>query len=189
MLSANIFCSNCGAKNLKDAGVCSSCGSQLVSPSQGVKPPITDSGNPTTPSPEMNNATGFLSTNTILKERYRVLHWVGRGGMGAVYMGEDMQLGNRLVAIKEMSQGSLDPQEVQMAIDSFKHEAHLLAGLQHPNLPSIHDHFEQNQRWYLVMSFIQGNTLEDYMKYIPGGKLPLEEVLKIGSELCSVLHY
>ena len=96
--------------------------------------------------------------------------------MGAVYMGQDMQLGHRLVAIKEMSQGSLYPQEVQIAVDNFKREAHLLAGLQHPNLPSIYDHFEQNQRWYLVMSFIQGETLQDYMKYIPGGKLPPEEV-------------
>jgi protein kinase-like protein len=39
------------------------------------------------------------------------------------------------------------------------------------------------------MSFIQGETLQDYMKYIPDGKLPLEEALKIGTELCSVLHY
>ena len=109
--------------------------------------------------------------------------------MGAVYMGDDTQLGHRLVAIKEMSQGSLYPQEVQMGIENFKREAHLLAGLQHPNLPSIYDHFEQNQRWYLVMSFIQGETLQDYMKYTPDGKLPYEEVLKIGIELCSVLSY
>ena len=154
---------------------------------QGAKPPITNPGDLTPPS--INNATGFLSTNTILKQRYRVLHTVGRGGMGAVYMGEDTQLGNRLVAIKEMSQASFDPQEIQMGIDNFKREAHLLAGLQHPNLPSIYDHFEQNQRWYLVMSFIQGETLQDHLNYIPGGKIPLEEVLKIGTELCSVLHY
>jgi hypothetical protein len=154
---------------------------------QGANPTLTSPGDSTTS--EINSATGFLSTNTILKQRYRILHSVGRGGMGAVYMGEDTQMGHRLVAIKEMSQGSLYPQEIQMGIDNFKHEAHLLAGLQHPNLPSIHDHFEQNQRWYLVMSFIQGETLHDYMKYIPDGKLPLEEVLKIGTELCSVLHY
>ena len=39
------------------------------------------------------------------------------------------------------------------------------------------------------MSFIQGETLQDHLNYIPGGKIPLEEVLKIGTELCSVLHY
>ncbi len=156
-------------------------------PAQGATPPVSSPGN--SMAPEINSATGFLATNTILKQRYRILHSVGRGGMGAVYMGEDMQLGHRLVAIKEMSQASLYPQEVQLGIDSFKREAHLLAGLQHPNLPSIYDHFEQNQRWYLVMSFIQGETLQEHLKYIPDGKIPLAEVLKIGTELCSVLHY
>ena len=227
MLSAHIFCSNCGVKNQKDAGFCFNCGNQLARPdatantfqtpanvadagqkasapqfqtsapqtktvtepplAQGAKPPTTNPSNLTTS--EINSATGFLSTNTILKQRYRILHSVGRGGMGAVYMGEDIQLGHRLVAIKEMSQGSLQPQEIQMGIDNFQREAHLLAGLQHPNLPSIYDHFEQNQRWYLVMSFIQGETLQDYLKYIPDGKIPLEDVLKIGTELCTVLHY
>jgi serine/threonine protein kinase len=61
--------------------------------------------------------------------------------------------------------------------------------LQHPNLPSIYDHFEENGRWYLVMSFIQGETLEDYLSHASGHKLPLEEVLHIDQELCNVLHY
>src|SRR5258708_18507548 len=80
-------------------------------------------------------------------------------------------------------------QQAQEAIDNFKREAHLLAGLQHPNLPSIYDYFEENARWYLVMSFIQGETLEDYLSHAPRQRLPLEEALHIGLELCGVLHY
>ena len=109
--------------------------------------------------------------------------------MGAVYMAQDTTLGNRLVAVKEMSRGNLPKQEGQSAVENFKHEAHLLAGLHHPNLPSIHDHFEDTARWYLVMDFVQGETLEEYLLHSPGQKLPLEEVLQIGQQLCDVLDY
>src|SRR5258708_33872375 len=100
-----------------------------------------------------------------------------------------MQLGDRLVAIKEMNQGNLYGQQAQDAVESFKREAHLLAELQHPNLPSIHDYFEESGRWYLVMSFIQGETLADYLDHTPNQKLSLEETLRVGQTLCQVLYY
>ena len=136
-----------------------------------------------------NTATGRLLTNQLLKQHYRILDSVGKGGMGAVYRAEDTQLGNRKVAVKEMSQSGLSPQEVVEAADAFKREALTLAGLQHPNLPNIYDHFSEGGRWYLVMSFIQGETLEDYLDKANGGKLPVEEVLQIGVQLCTVLNY
>jgi protein kinase-like protein/WD40 domain-containing protein len=65
----------------------------------------------------------------------------------------------------------------------------LLSGLAHPNLPHIHQHFADAEHWYLVMDFINGETLEDYLGHVTGGHLPLEEVLSIGIQLCSVLWY
>ncbi|GCE07354.1 hypothetical protein KDAU_46830 [Dictyobacter aurantiacus] len=129
-----------------------------------------------------------LASKGMLKQRYRVLFTIGQGGMGTVYLGRDMQLGSRLVAIKEMSQSFLSSEERVQAAQNFKREAHILAGLQHPHLPSIYDHFEENQRWYLVMSYIKGQTLEEYLSS-QGGKLPLGEVIEIGIALCNVLHY
>ncbi|GCE10656.1 hypothetical protein KTT_05150 [Tengunoibacter tsumagoiensis] len=123
-----------------------------------------------------------------MKQRYRILRTIGKGGMGAVYEAEDLQLGNRLVAVKEMSEQNLSPQELARAADNFKQEAHLLAKLQHPNLPSIHDYFTESGRWYLVMNFIPGQTLSDYLAK-KGGKLPLVEALRIGITLCTVLEY
>jgi serine/threonine protein kinase len=131
----------------------------------------------------------MLPSHTLLKQRYLILQSVGKGGMGAVYMAQDVSLGNRPVAVKEMSQGHLPMQEVQSAAENFKREAHMLAGLHHPNLPSIHDHFEESGRWYLVMDFIQGETLEEYLSRSPDQKLPLEEVLQIGQQLCDVLDH
>ncbi|MBV9228076.1 MAG: serine/threonine protein kinase [Chloroflexi bacterium] len=134
-----------------------------------------------------------LTTGTApqltLRQRYRTLHQLGQGGMGAVYKAEDTELGNRLVAIKEMSLRGLSQQEADEATQNFKREALLLAGLMHPNLPSIYDHFAENGRWYLVMDFIEGETLEDYQEKFPGAKLPVWEALEIGIQLCIVLDY
>ncbi len=173
MIPSPLFCDACGAANQPQASFCRTCGRPLQSAA----------------APSRNTATGRLLPNYLLKQRYRILDSVGKGGMGAVYRAEDTDLGNRKVAVKEMSQSGLSPQEVIEAADAFKQEAHILAGLQHPNLPSIHDHFSEAGRWYLVMSFIQGETLEEYLNKAKGGKLPVEEVLQIGIQLCKVLGY
>jgi serine/threonine protein kinase len=173
MMPSTLTCNSCGADNQPKAAFCRSCGSSL----QAVKPTL------------YNSATGRLLANVLLKQRYRIIGPVGKGGMGAVYKAEDTQLGNRRVALKEMSQSGLSPQEQQEAADTFRQEALMLARLQHPSLPNIFDHFEENGRWYLAMSFIEGETLEDYLGYAQGGKLLLEEVLQIGIQLCSVLSY
>jgi serine/threonine protein kinase len=98
----------------------------------------------------------MLATNFLLKQRYRILAKVGEGGFGVVYKAEDSQFGNRLVAVKEMSEEGLSPEEVAEAAKSFKNEIFLLAGLVHPNLPSIYDYFTEQSHWYVVMDFIEG---------------------------------
>lgn len=133
--------------------------------------------------------TGQLAANVLVRQRYRIIELVGSGGMGAVYKAEDIQLGNRLVALKEMRQSGMNAQELQQAADAFRQEATMLAHLQHPNLPSIFDHFEEHGRWYLVMSFLEGESLKDYLRHQQNGRLPLHEVLQIGIQLCTVLGY
>ncbi len=169
-----IYCDTCGAANQPNQIYCFSCGRALAAAAQKQAP--------------TKSSTGMLPANTLLKQRYRILRTVGKGGMGAVYEAEDTQLGNRLVAVKEMSQQNLSPNEVPGAAENFKREAYILARLQHPNLPSIHDYFTEAGRWYLVMSFIQGETLQKYLVK-QGGKLPSAEVLRIGIELCLVLDF
>ncbi len=168
-----LFCDNCGAANQSQAVYCRSCGHSL----QAAKPTI------------YHSVTGRLMAHILLKQRYRIIAPTGKGGMGAVYKAEDTQLGNRQVALKEMSQSGLNPQEQKEAADAFRQEAIILARLNHPNLPSIFDHFEENGRWYLVMSFIEGETLADYVSHAQGRKLSLEEALQIGIQLCTVLGY
>ncbi len=172
-ISSPFFCDSCGAANRPQAAFCYACG-QPLQPAGGKKSSVT---------------TGLLVYNHLLKQRYRIIGQVGKGGFGAVYKAADLQFGNRLVAIKEMSQSSLSPQELVEATDAFKREALLLAGLTHPNLPRIYEQFTDIGRWYLVMDFIEGETLEEHLSKVKGGKLPVEKVLEIGVQLCMVLEY
>src|SRR6266516_3508079 len=163
MVSTSLFCAACGAANAVGTDECFACGKSLA-------------------------ATQTNFQRTMLKQRYLVLGQIGQGGFGAVYKAADVQFGDRLLAIKEMSQsgsGEEDGQEVKQ----FKREAMLLAGLMHPNLPRIYDSFTEGGRWYLVMDFIEGEMLEDYLGHSSGGRLPLTEVLAIGLQLCKVLDY
>jgi WD40 repeat protein/tRNA A-37 threonylcarbamoyl transferase component Bud32 len=161
------YCAHCGAANPPGAASCFACG----------QAPLALAG-----------ASDSLAPRALLKQRYRLLSQVGSGGFGAVYRAEDTQLANRLVAVKEMQPSSLRSKELGEAA-AFRREGLLLAGLTHPNLPRIYDHFSEDGRWYLVMDFIQGETLEAALDREPEGRLPLERVLKIGAQLCQVLDY
>jgi len=130
-----------------------------------------------------------LAPGSLLIGRYRILSLAGAGGMGAVYKAADTQLGDRPVALKELSESGLTPVELAEATEAFKREALLLAELHHPGLPSIHDHFTTGGRWYLVMDFIEGETLEDYLHHAGRPGLPVAQVLRIAEHLCAVLDY
>jgi serine/threonine protein kinase len=136
-----------------------------------------------------DNYTGRLAPQSILHQRYLIFGQAGRGGMSAVYQAVDIQSGNRQVAIKEMSQGHLNPDELVAATARFQQEAALLRSLHHPNLPHIYDAFSEDGRSYLVMEYIDGKTLMQML--ITSGKrgLPVAQVLDYAIQLCDVLAY
>ena len=172
MTMSSRSCTGCGAANPPQATFCMACGESMEARASGPR-----------------NLTGLLLEDQLLKERYRILARIGQGGFAAVYKAQDLRLGQRLVAIKEMSQSGLSPQERSEAVDAFTREAQMLASLQHPHLPRIYDHFSEAGRWYLVMDFIEGETLEDALLHRPDHRFSLQETLEIGLQLCSVLEY
>ena len=175
-----IYCSACGATSQPQATFCFHCGQKLLI---GTRP------TPVTPAPEpLDHLTGLLEPHHMLNHRYRIVEMIGQGGMGAVYKARDIKFG-RKVAVKEMSQHNLSDQETEEATERFRQEANLLARLTHPNLPSVYDYFEEGGRWYLVMDFIKGETLEAYIAKATDSILPLIEVLDIGIQLTRVLGY
>lgn len=129
-----------------------------------------------------------LSAGTVLQNRYRVEHLLGGGGMGMVYLAHDQRLANRFCAVKEMVDHFIDPQQRIEANDYFAREADTLAQLKHPAIPAITDRFDDHNRHYLVMEYVEGRNLEEELA-ARGGPLPEGLVIDIARQLCDVLGY
>ncbi|MBK7217502.1 MAG: protein kinase [Candidatus Promineofilum sp.] len=164
-------CPNCGRTNPPDAQFCNKCSTSL--------------GGAAVPAP---GQTGQLTPQSLLAGRYRILRRVGQGGMGAVYQAEDLRLLGKQWAIKEMSDAALTDVERVEARQAFGREALFLAALAHPNLPKVTDSFEADGKQYLVMEFVDGQTLEELVTGV-GRPLPPATVLGLGVDLCLVLDY
>src|SRR5438270_6320106 len=135
------------------------------------------------------NQTGRLVPQSLLQHRYLIVGLAGRGGMSAVYQALDTRIGNRRVAIKEMSQGLLSDQELAHATERFQHEAKLLGSLQHPNLPRVYDAFSEQGRSYLVMEYLEGKTLLQVIRENNARPTPVVQVVTYALQLCDVLAY
>jgi serine/threonine protein kinase/Tol biopolymer transport system component len=121
-----------------------------------------------------------LTSGDLLHIRYRIIGIIGRGGMGAVYRGEDAVL-LVPVAIKE----NLNP--LPQAVKQFKREALLLASLRHPNLPRVTDHFIEGAMQYLIMDYVPGDDLKTILEQ--QGAIPEQQVMAWCGEICDALTY
>lgn len=173
-----VTCQYCRTENRADATYCNHCGAAL-------HPDTTPGGSQ---GPRTTSATGRLTPQTQLRGQYLIIKNIGQGGMAAVYKASVLKT-RTLVALKEMSQDGLSPEELREALDSFNSEAQMLQKLHHPNLPRVYDSFSENARHYLVMDFIDGQTLEERQRAAGGGALPEQEVLGWARQICAVLSY
>jgi serine/threonine-protein kinase len=109
--------------------------------------------------------------------------------MAAVYQAADIRLPGQIWAVKEMSESWIPDQDDRaQAIQAFEQEAILLAKLNHPNLPRVIDSFSEEGRQYLVMEFVQGQTLEKLLDQ-RSDPFTEKEVLSWAIQLCDVLSY
>ncbi len=132
-----------------------------------------------------------LAANTVLNGRYEIVRRIGGGGMGAVYLAKDRNLGDAPRAVKEMVESHLDPAQHEKAIGDFKRESLLLTSLEHPSIPTIYDYFydETLGRFYLVMKYISGGDLASRMRSAIGGRLDEKTVTDWGMQVADVLDY
>ena len=133
-----------------------------------------------------------LKNGEVLRGRYQVRNRIGQGGMGSIYMAEDLRLSGRLCALKEVLYDHNLPDKVlEQAREQFLREATVLARLDHPNLPKVSDFFSSGQRDYLVMDYVPGKDLRALMldarrrnKFIPE-----KDVLNWANQLADALAF
>ena len=111
---------------------------------------------------------------------YEIGEMVGRGGMGEGYRARDSKL-KRTVAIKILpGEFAQDPDRVQR----FQQEAEALAALNHPNIAAIHALEEANGQRFLVLEFVEGETLAERLQR---GAIPPGEVVPLALQICGAL--
>jgi Tol biopolymer transport system component len=112
---------------------------------------------------------------------YQIQAAIGAGGMGEVYRAIDTRL-NRNVAIKVLPAHLCESCEAK---ERFEREARAISALNHPRICTLYDIGHQDGTDFLVMEFLEGESLADRLKK---GALPLKETLKIGSDICDALE-
>lgn len=119
----------------------------------------------------------------VLNERYRIEKTIGGGGMANVYLAQDLIL-DREVAIKALRMEFADDPEF---IQRFDREAQAATSLSHPNIVDIYDVGEDGDVLYMVMEYIKGSTLKEYI--MKKGALPVEEAIGIMRQLTDAIAH
>jgi serine/threonine protein kinase len=133
-----------------------------------------------------------LKTGEILRGRYRICERIGQGGMGNIYLADDLRLEGRRCALKEVEHDRTVPANlIKEARKQFLQEATVLARLDHPNLPKVSDFFSIGPRDYLVMDYIPGKDLRLRMLDAKQKStfLSEEDVITWANQLADALSY
>ncbi|MEM7799133.1 MAG: protein kinase [Chloroflexota bacterium] len=128
-----------------------------------------------------------MKKGTILSDRYKMGHKVGTGGMASVYVAEDMRLA-RSVAIKIIHEGLMGDETF---LKQFHNEAHASSNLSHPNIVTVHDIGVHEDRYFMVMEYVEGQTLKAIIREFIAAEsyIPLDRVLNFAVQICRGLGY
>lgn len=162
-------CSGCGTTHDESSTHCRACGHLLVNAASASVPP----------------------QGMLLQGRYVLGAILGSGGFSSVYHAWDRQAGGQEVAIKQINLQGLSAEESIEATNTFNREVTVLSTLDHPQVPRIYHHFHDQNHWYLVLEYIKGQTLENFlaMLAVQSRVLQLKEILAIVRQICTVLEY
>ena len=192
-----IICPACWAQNPAGAQECRACGAAIPDTLPGSPQSETSAVSPLSnashkeSAPESATFTGAdnalmpgLAPGSTLAERYRIVHEIGRGGMGIVYLAEDTYLDNLRMAIKIL------PRQIPPDLNAekrLKREALTAMGLSHDNIMRLFSFDQYRGQSFLVMEYVNGPTLDDLL--LGRGKLTPAEVALFMRPVCEALQY
>jgi tetratricopeptide (TPR) repeat protein len=184
-----MMCARCGRSNPEGARFCAYCSVPLEAAAEATMAPdatrLSDETRPSggaSPAGRLpsNPGTDPFPPGTQLGARYEILRLLGRGGMGAVYLARDRELG-REVALKLIAPHLLAEPGFR---DRFRREVQLSSIVTHPNVLRVYDLGEADGVKFLTMQFVEGEALDDLLK---AGRLPLDRALGLFRQVCEGL--
>jgi eukaryotic-like serine/threonine-protein kinase len=166
-----VECPKCHSENNDSSRFCSNCAAPL-GPAGMEVPSLTKT---------LETPVQVMRPGTVIAGKYKILEEIGHGGMGVVYKAEDTRL-QRTVALKFLPPELTHIPEIR---DRFRQEAKAAAALDHPNICTIYDFDQAEDRAFISMAYIEGQSLR---KRIDSGPLELEEALKIAAQVAEGLQ-
>ncbi|GCE11303.1 protein kinase domain-containing protein [Tengunoibacter tsumagoiensis] len=165
-------CPYCNAENRDGVRYCSSCGRLL----QASSAALPKAGRTLLPGAKLQGG------------RYVIQRVLGQGGMGAALLAVDMRVDSKLVVIKELLSDAVDQAAREDDVRNFKREMATLAHIDHPLVPNVTDHFQEDTRYFLVQEYVEGENLEERLERTAQPMGEREALIAI-SEILDVLDY
>lgn len=126
----------------------------------------------------------ILESGKIFQDKYEIIKMIGSGGMGQVYLANHTNLGSK-IAIKVLNTNFVG-EEDEESIDRFKREAKATAAIDHPNAVKVFDFGVQDNICYLVMEYLNGESLRKRLSRLK--RFSIKEVFNLIEQVCSVLE-
>jgi eukaryotic-like serine/threonine-protein kinase len=134
----------------------------------------------------------FHKDNTIIRERYQILSFIGHGAFGETYKVKDTQFSGITRVLKLLQPNNIDPkylqEYLQIAANYFEREANILRriGRSHIGIPELYDYFQENQKFYLVQEYIEGSNLAGELK---NNNFSEQQVIEVLYQVLNILKY
>ncbi len=176
-----MICPKCGYKNRNNAGFCASCGMEMNAGDKSDFPHVDESLLPPT-------VMLLKDARTLAKGRFLIIGKISEGGMGKIYLAQDKKM-KCMVVIKQMIPFAENEDDINYLAKRFKEEARLLFRLKHASIPRVVDYFIENNNFYMIMEFIEGQNLLQYVAHKPDGRLSVDEAVDLMEKVCDILKF
>src|SRR5262245_63910753 len=168
-------CRSCEADLPADSRFCLRCGAAVNG--AGVTAGVTATASPL-PTPTPTPWHGRFEPGTRLGTRYRIVSFLGKGGMGEVYRADDLEL-NQPVALKFLP-SRVHPGEAEL--DRLRQEVRIARGISHPNVCRTYDISAQDGQVFVVMEYIDGEDLASVLRRL--GRPSSDKAIEIARQIC-----